>query len=148
MRLTKRTNYAFRIAMYCAANPEPLSQVKDIAESYGVSELFLFKIVKPLVNAGIVETVRGRNGGLRLARPAADISLFEVVRATEDNFAMAECFDEAGDNDCPLIDSCKLNATLRKALNAFFGELMAVSIADLIENRSFIRNQLGLALAS
>ncbi|MCB1387477.1 MAG: iron-responsive transcriptional regulator RirA [Hyphomicrobiales bacterium] len=145
MRLTKQTNYGIRIAMYCAANPEPLSQVRDIAKSYGVSELFLFKITKVLVDAGIIRTVRGRNGGLQLARPAEDISLFEIVRATEDSFSMAECFDDRGDAECPLVDACGLNATLRKALNAFFGELMAVSVADLIENRAFVRGRLGLA---
>ncbi len=119
MRLTKQTNYAVRMLMYCAANGEKLSRIPEIARAYGVSELFLFKILQPLTRAGLVETVRGRNGGVRLPKPASEITLFDVVKVTEDSFAMAECF-EAGEIDCPLVDSCGLNAALRKALNAFF----------------------------
>src|SRR5690606_33484166 len=93
MRLTRQTNYAIRLLMYCAANEGRLSRVPEVAAAYSVSELFLFKILQPLVEHRLVETVRGRNGGVRLARPAAEISLFDVVRVTEENFAMAECFE-------------------------------------------------------
>ena len=103
MRLTKQTNYAVRIMMYCAANGEKLSRIPEIAKAYNVSELFLFKILQPLHKAGLVETLRGRNGGVRLGRAAKDITLFDVVRVTEDSFSMAECFDE-GAVDCPLRD--------------------------------------------
>lgn len=134
MRLTRQTNYAIRILMYCAANDGRLSRIPEIAAAYGVSELFLFKILQPLVENSLVATVRGRNGGVRLARPASDITLFDVVRVTEENFAMAECFEKET-TDCPLIDSCGLNAALREALNAFFGVLMRHTIADLIRSR-------------
>ena len=110
MRLTKQTNYAVRMLMYCAANDGYLSRIPEIAKAYGVSELFLFKILQPLNKAGLVETVRGRNGGVRLGRPAKDISLFDVVRVTEDSFAMAECFEDDGMVECPLVDSCGLNS--------------------------------------
>ncbi|MCP8896880.1 iron-responsive transcriptional regulator RirA [Shinella daejeonensis] len=143
MRLTKQTNYAVRMLMYCAVNGETLSRVPEIAKAYGVSELFLFKILQPLTKAKLVETVRGRNGGVRLARPAADITLFDVVRVTEDSFAMAECF-EAGEIDCPLVDSCGLNAALRKALNAFFEVLQQYTIDDLVKARPHIGLLLGL----
>lgn len=94
MRLTKQTNYAIRMLMYCASTDTgSLSRVQEIAKAYGVSELFLFKILQPLVEAGLMETVRGRKGGVRLGKPAADITLYEVVRVTEENFAMAECFE-------------------------------------------------------
>lgn len=142
MRLTRQTNYAIRILMYCAANPERLSRIPEIAAAYGVSELFLFKILQPLVENGLVETVRGRNGGVRLGRPAGDITLFDVVRVTEDNFAMAECFEKDA-SDCPLVDSCALNEALRKALGAFFDVLESYSIESLIENRP-IRGLLGI----
>ena len=89
MRLTRQTNYAIRILMYCAANDGQLSRIPEIAAAYSVSELFLFKILQPLVEHGLVTTVRGRNGGVKLGRPATDISLFDVVRVTEENFAMA-----------------------------------------------------------
>ena len=143
MRLTRQTNYAMRILMYCAANEGRLSRIPEIAEAYTVSELFLFKILQPLVEARLVETVRGRNGGVRLGRAADKISLFDVVRVTEDNFAMAECF-ESDAAECPLVDSCGLNAALREALGAFFAVLEKHSIADLVAARGDMRNVLGI----
>ena len=143
MRLTKQTNYAVRMLMYCAANNGHLSRIPEIAAAYGVSELFLFKILQPLTKAGLVETVRGRNGGVRLGRAADQISLFDVVKVTEDNFAMAECFEE-GAVECPLVDSCGLNTALRQALNAFFEVLMKYSIDDLVKARPEINFLLGL----
>lgn len=145
MRLTRQTNYAIRILMYCAANEGRLSRIPEIAAAYSVSELFLFKILQPLVENKLVETVRGRNGGVRLARPAGQISLFDIVRVTEENFSMAECFDE-GSTDCPLVDSCALNAALREALGAFFEVLDSYTIADLADKRRHLRERLGLKL--
>jgi Rrf2 family iron-responsive transcriptional regulator len=142
MRLTRQTNYAMRILMYCAVNTDRLSRIPEIAHAYSVSELFLFKILQPLVEHGMIETVRGRNGGVRLGRPADQISLFDVVRATEESFAMAECFES--DTECPLVDSCSLNAALREALNAFFEVLARHSIADLVAERPNMRGLLGI----
>ncbi|MDB5524692.1 MAG: aau3 [Rhizobium sp.] len=143
MRLTKQTNYAVRIMMYCAANGDKLSRIPEIARAYNVSELFLFKILQPLHRAGLVETLRGRNGGVRLGRAADKITLFDVVRVTEDSFSMAECFDDNA-TDCPLIDSCGLNSALRKALNAFFDVLSEYTIDDLVKARPQIHFLLGL----
>ena len=143
MRLTRQTNYAVRILMYCAANDGRLSRIPEIAAAYSVSELFLFKILQPLVENRLVETVRGRNGGVRLARPASKISLFDVVRVTEESFAMAECFED-GASECPLIDSCTLNAALREALGAFFDVLSRHTIEDLIRTRPNVRALLGI----
>ena len=143
MRLTKQTNYAFRILMYCAVKDGELSRVAEIAKAYGVSEPFLFKILQPLAEGGVIETVRGRNGGIRLARKASDITLLDVVRLTEDSFSMAECF-EREDSDCPLVETCKLSAALREALNAFFGVLASHSIDDLARPNDGIGFLLGL----
>ncbi|MBZ9708432.1 iron-responsive transcriptional regulator RirA [Mesorhizobium sp. B3-2-1] len=143
MRLTRQTNYAMRILMYCAANNERLSRIPEIAAAYSVSELFLFKILQPLVENGLVETVRGRNGGVRLGRAAESISLFDVVRVTEESFAMAECFENDA-AECPLVDSCALNSALREALNAFFAVLARHTIADLVAARPNVRNLLGI----
>lgn len=143
MRLTRQTNYAIRILMYCAANEGRLSRISDIAEAYSLSDLFLFKILQPLVEHGFVETVRGRHGGVRLAKAAEEITLFDVVRVTEDNFAMAECF-ENDETDCPLVESCGLNEALRKALNAFFEVLAGYTISDLAVARPDMRLRLGL----
>ncbi len=143
MRLTRQTNYAIRILMYCAANQGRLSRIPEIAAAYTVSELFLFKILQPLVEHRLVETVRGRNGGVRLGRAASEITLLEVVRVTEENFAMAECFENDA-ADCPLIDSCALNEALRKALGAFFEVLDSYTIEDLVKARPAMRSLLGI----
>lgn len=143
MRLTRQTNYAIRLLMYCAANPGRLSRVGEVASAYAVSELFLFKILQPLVEAGFVETVRGRNGGVRLRRAAHEITLRHVVEVTEESFNLAECF-ETGSVECPLIDSCALNAALREALNAFLTALDGHTIASLVGQSSGIRRRLGL----
>jgi len=145
MRLTRQTNYAIRIMMYCAANPGRLSRIPEIASAYSVSELFLFKILQPLVEHGLVETVRGRNGGVRLARPADQVTLFDVVRVTEESFAMAECFENDG-SGCPLVDACTLNGALREALNAFFAVLSRYTIDDLVRERPDVRTLLGIDL--
>lgn len=143
MRLTKQTNYAVRMMMYCAANGDKLSRIPDIARAYNVSELFLFKILQPLTKAGLIETVRGRNGGIRLGRAATDISLVDIVKVTEDSFSMAECFD-GGPIDCPLIDACGLNAALNRALKAFFDVLAEYSIDDLVRSKPQIGSLLGI----
>lgn len=145
MRLTRQTNYAIRILMYCAVNKDRLSRIPEIAAAYSVSELFLFKILQPLVEHRLVETVRGRNGGVRLGRPADEITLFDVVRVTEENFAMAECFENDA-TECPLVDSCGLNSALREALGAFFAVLEKHTIADLVRNRPNVRGLLGIDL--
>jgi Rrf2 family iron-responsive transcriptional regulator len=145
MRLTKQTNYAVRIMMYCAANGDKLSRIPEIARAYNVSELFLFKILQPLHKAGLVETLRGRNGGVRLGRAADKITLLDVVRVSEESFSMAECFDDNA-TDCPLVDSCGLNSALRRALNAFFDVLSEYTIDDLVKARPQIHFLLGLEI--
>jgi len=144
MRLTRQTNYAVRILMYCCANDGSISRIPDIARAYGLSELFLFKVVAPLSKAGIVKTTRGRNGGIALGRAAAEISLLEVVRVSEDSFAMSECFEADGGLDCPLLDGCSLNSALHEALSAFFNVLSQHSIADLVKFRPEMKRLLGI----
>ncbi|MEM9732265.1 MAG: Rrf2 family transcriptional regulator [Pseudomonadota bacterium] len=129
MRLTNRTNYAIRILMYCSTKGR-IASVSEIAEFYRLPHPFLLKIAKALINKGFLVAHRGRNGGVSLAREAKDISLGEVVRSTETNFELAECFGE-GETDCPLVATCGLNATLNGALDAFFKVLDKQSIADL-----------------
>ena len=133
MRLTKQTNYAIRMLMFCDSN-DGLSRVSDIAKFYDLSEQFLLKILQTLTKSGLVESVRGRNGGIRLARPAEDICIGKVVRITEDSFALAECFD-AGEAACPLVSTCGLNQALNEALSAFFRVLDGYTLADLTNNK-------------
>ena len=146
MKLTRQSSYAIRTLMYCAVNESKLSHVADIAKAHGMSELFLFKLIKPLVENGLLETVRGRKGGIRLGRPASEITLLDTIKLTEENFAMAECFDGGGDVACPLADNCDLNGALREALGAFFEVLDSYTIADLADKRRHLRERLGLKL--
>lgn len=141
MRLTQQTNYSVRALMYCTANPDKPSKVADIAASFGMSETHLFKIMKVLVDNDLIRTIRGRNGGVVLARPADEITVGEVVRAAEESFQLAECFD-SGKQDCPLVMSCGFNGLLHEALEAFMDVLDTKTIADLAENRSSIRHLL------
>jgi Rrf2 family iron-responsive transcriptional regulator len=145
MRLTRQSNYAIRTLVYCAVKTPDLSHIADIAKAHNISELFLFKLIKPLVEAGLLETVRGRHGGIRLGRPAEDITLLDCIRLTEESFALAECF-EGGDVNCPLVSNCDLNAALHEALGAFFAVLESHTIADLAGKRRFIRARLGLGI--
>ncbi len=146
MRLTRQSNYAIRTLVYCAVNAPQLSRIADIARAHSISELFLFKLIKPLVENGLIETVRGRKGGIRLGRPAADITLLDTIKLTEENFAMAECFEGGSDVACPLADNCDLNGALREALGAFFEVLDSYTIADLASKRKHLRDRLGLEL--
>ena len=146
MRLTRQTSYAIRTLVYCAVNTPGLSRVADIARAHSISELFLFKLIKPLVENGLIETVRGRKGGIKLGRPAGEITLLDTVKLTEENFAMAECFEGGDEVACPLVDNCDLNGALREALNAFFSVLDSYTIADLAKGRISIRKRLGLLL--
>jgi Rrf2 family iron-responsive transcriptional regulator len=136
MRLTKTTNYAIRILIYCAKNDGRLSQIPEIAETYGVSQAFLFKILQRITKAGLITTVRGRRGGLRLNRSAAEIDLLEVLLATEYDFQIARCSDRRGESNCPLSDDCLLHSALHEALDAFLTILRQHSIADLIAGGS------------
>ena len=144
MRLTRQSSYAIRTLVYCAVNAPNLSRIADIAKAHSISELFLFKLIKPLVEAGLLETVRGRKGGIRLGRPATDITLLDTIKLTEENFALAECFEGGSDIHCPLAGACDLNAALREALGAFFDVLDGYTIADLAGKRKAIRQRLGL----
>lgn len=143
MRLTKQSSYAVRTLMYCAVNQPNLSRVGDVARAYSISEMFLFKLIKPLVSENMLHTIRGRNGGIRLARPASEISLLDVIKHTEDNFSLAECFGN-GETLCPLVNNCEFNRALNKALDAFFAALDTYTIADLVHKRNPMAQALGL----
>ena len=135
MQLTKQTNYALRMLMYCAAREGPV-RLGDVARFYGLSESFLHKVLQSLRQAGFVETSRGRAGGLRLARPADTIGVGEVVRAMEERIEMADCFRD--DSGCPLERSCGLNGALHAAVDAFFAVLDGYTLADVTDNRTNI----------
>ncbi len=96
MRLTRYTDYSLRCLMYLGLHGPGLTSIHEIATAYGISEHHLTKVVHELGRSGVVETVRGRGGGIRLARPPAEIGIGAMVRATEESFALVDCFSAEG----------------------------------------------------
>src|SRR3569833_240158 len=122
MRLAEYTDYTLRVLMYCAANPDRLVTIAEMAESHEVSKNHLMKIVNDLARQGLLETTRGRGGGVQLRKPAAQIRIGDVVRAAETDFRLVECFDAAS-NTCSLTATCRMKKLLDSALQAYFREL-------------------------
>jgi len=133
MRLTDYTDYSLRTLMYLGMHRDRLVTIQDIADAYGISKSHLMKIVHRLGISGEVETIRGRSGGLRLGKEPEDINLGDVVRRTEPDFLMVECFDRAH-NKCVLAPSCELQDVLRRATAAYLDVLNGVTLADLLRN--------------
>lgn len=132
MRLTTRTNLATRVLMFCAVNDGRTVRTAEIAERCNASVNHLLQVVNLLQANGYVETLRGRAGGLRLARPMEAISVGEVFRIFESGMPFAECFDP-DTNTCPLSTTCRLRNYLTRAVEAFFHELDMVTLADLVK---------------
>ncbi|RQO82423.1 Rrf2 family transcriptional regulator [Acidovorax sp. FJL06] len=133
MRLTQWTDYTLRVLMYCAATEgraQPVT-ITEVAEGYGISRSHLMKIVQQLSALGMLETTRGRGGGMRLMRPASAINIGAVVRATETDFNLVECFDPAT-NQCRLSSHCRLKGVLGQAMQAYLAVLDGVTLADLM----------------
>jgi Rrf2 family nitric oxide-sensitive transcriptional repressor len=120
--LTQFSDYGLRIVLYLACHPERLVSVDEIARAYRISRNHLVKVVQTLTELGVVESQRGRGGGMRLAKPAEEINVGWLVRHTEPHFHLVECFDEAT-NTCPIAPSCGLKGALLLAQNAFLGVL-------------------------
>lgn len=133
MRLTQWTDFSLRVLMYCAIwehRDLPVT-ITEIADNHGISRSHLTKVVHQLGANGLLETTRGRGGGLRLCKPAAEINVGEVVRQTETDFAMVECFD-AQTNQCTLNPQCRLKGVLEQATQSYLAVLDGVTLADLI----------------
>ena len=143
MRLTTHTDYALRVLMYLALRPGESSTIQEIAERYGISKNHLMKVVQHLGAAGWIETSRGRGGGLRLARPAAAIDLGDVVRSTEEDVALVECF-KPEENLCAITPACRLKGIFAEALEAFFQALSRYTLADLVQRPASLARLLGL----
>ncbi len=135
MRLTTYTDYALRTLMYLAVNRDRLVTIQDIASLHSISKNHLTKVVHHLGQLGLVATIRGRNGGLRLGREPADINIGAVVRQTETDFHMAECFHREN-NRCVYASACVLEDALGEATAAYLKVLDGVTLADLIKKTS------------
>lgn len=132
MRLTTYTDYSLRTMMYLVVKSERLATIRDISAAYGISENHLMKIVHQLGQAGFVETVRGRHGGLRLAQPPQQINLAEIVRVMEPDLEIAPCFAQG--NSCAIAPCCGLQHVLKEALEAFLEILGRYTLADLVQS--------------
>ncbi len=130
MRLAEYTDYTLRVLMYCAAHPDRQITIAEMAEHHGVSKNHLMKIVNDLARQGVLATTRGRGGGLRLLKQPADIRVGDVVRSSETDFRLVECFD-VSTNTCTLTPSCRLKGVFQTALQAYFNELDGVTLADI-----------------
>lgn len=134
MQLTLYTDYSLRVLMYLGLKTDELVTISEIAENYAISRNHLVKVVHNLSLTGFVDAVRGKGGGLRLARPAEQINIGDVVRHTEPNFTLVECFDTPKDGGCPIDAMCKLKGGLYKAYQAFMAVLDDISLADVLTN--------------
>ncbi len=131
MQLTRFTDYALRALMYLGLHREKLVTISEIARVYGISENHLMKIVHHLAQRGYVETVRGKGGGMRLARTPDMINIGGVVRDTEDNMDIAECFN-ADNRGCPMLPACALKSVLHEASQTFLATLDRYRLSDLL----------------
>jgi Rrf2 family nitric oxide-sensitive transcriptional repressor len=134
MRLTTMTDYALRLLIYLGQHPERLCTTAEVAQVYGISEAHLTKITHQLGLGGWITTVRGKGGGMKLALPAEDIMLGELVRAIEPDFYLVECLGQA--NACSLTGGCKLTGIINDALAAFLETLEGHTLAELLPQTS------------
>ncbi len=134
MRLTSMTDYALRLLMYLAQHPDRLCTIAEAAEAHGISRAHLMKVTHHLGLLGWIETVRGKGGGIRLARPPHEIGVGEVVRDMEPDFQLVECFS-GGARTCAYTGRCALTGVLQSAMQDFLARLDGVTLADIVPAR-------------
>jgi Rrf2 family protein len=139
MRLTKQTSYALRILLHCALRPGEQVKAADIAHAYNITEFNVLKIIPLLVHGGFVKTMRGRRGGLRLARQPKDIRIGDVVRLTEETHIQADCFGQLQEA-CPIQPGAPINRILGTAIDAFIDVLDQHTLQDLVAARPRARS--------
>ena len=133
MHLTRYTDYALRVLLYLAVKGKERSTIHEIAESYGISRNHLMKVVQDLSHRGYVTTIRGKNGGLLLNRSPEEIPLGGLMRDTESELGLVECFRDG--NECIITSACRVKPILNEALDAFMAVLDRYTLADLLGKR-------------
>jgi Rrf2 family nitric oxide-sensitive transcriptional repressor len=133
MRLTLYTDYSLRVLLYLANKEDEIVTITELADFYKISRNHLVKVVHNLGLNGYLLTIRGRNGGLKLARPAKEIQIGEVVRSTEPDFDLLECFNPATDQ-CVITRSCNLKGVIFNAQASFMGVLDKYTLADITKS--------------
>lgn len=132
MQLTQYTDYSFRVLIYLAEKPEGfLTTVSEIAQFHRISRNHLVKVIHNLATEGFILTTRGRNGGMTLSRPPPMINLGDVVRKTEPNFYIAECFN-AANNCCVITPTCDLKSIFYEAKIGFLKVMDKYTLADAV----------------
>jgi Rrf2 family nitric oxide-sensitive transcriptional repressor len=135
MRLTLYTDYSLRVLLYLGArNIEDLSTIKEISDAYGISKNHLMKVTHELGKLGYIETVRGRGGGIRLALKPKDIGIGKLVRQTEEDFYLVDCFNPESVG-CIISPVCSLKGALNKALHAYIAVLDEYTLADFLHSK-------------
>ncbi len=140
MRLTLYTDFALRTLIQVGLNDGKLTTINDIAQSFDISKQHLMKVVNHLSQKGYLDTVRGRNGGIRLMREPRHINIGQVVRDTEDQLDVIGCIEDKG--YCPIERVCVLRSALRDATQAFLAVLDTYSLADFIKPRKALSSLL------
>lgn len=133
MRLTSFTDYSLRVLIYLGLRRERLATIAEIAAAYGISKNHLMKVVHHLGQQGYIDTLRGKSGGIRLARPPAEINLGELIRATEASTVLVECFAPDA-SECRIEPVCALRGILERSLKAFYAVLDDYTLADVLRN--------------
>jgi len=132
MRLTLYTDYSLRVLLYLAHKEDRMATISELADFYKISRNHLVKVVHNLGIQGYIQTTRGKNGGLKLARPANEIVIGDVVRKMEPDFELLECFNEATDQ-CVITRTCSLKSVLFSARNNFLATLDQHTVADAVK---------------
>ncbi len=141
MHLTQYTNFALRTLQFVALHDPALVTVDDVSRAHRISKAHLVKVAHELGQRGYVQTTRGRRGGMRLSRPADQITVGEIIRWTEAPLQLVECFNPVT-NTCPLEGVCHLSRGIQRALRAFLSVLDDLTIADITLNRSSLLDRL------
>ena len=141
MEISLYSDYSYRVLMYLACNGSGLTQIRTMSEAYQISENHLIKVVQHLVKQGYVISVRGRSGGVRLAKDPSEINLGEVFRRTEPSLKLLNCFDTAT-TTCPITKICHLQRHFNLALQAFLQQLNQATLADIVAFPHEIRETL------
>jgi len=130
MHITRYSDYSLRVLVYLAACGDRLVTIQDVADAYDISKNHLMKVVHQLNIKGYIETVRGKNGGMRLRLQPSAINIGALMRDTEPDFNLVECFSEH--NKCCITPVCDLQSMLREALQAFLATLDTYTLADVV----------------
>jgi Rrf2 family nitric oxide-sensitive transcriptional repressor len=143
VQLSLQADYACRVLIFLATTSASRASIREIADAFDISENHLMKVVHRLGKLGFISNVRGRGGGIELARAPSEIRIGEVIRTMETHFDVVECFN-ATTNTCPISPVCGLKGALAKARSAFLETLDEYVLEDVVKNRRALGSAIGL----